>query len=409
MRKIFIIILLTFVLTKAKSQEDSPNDCLRYLKEVMTDFSANTDLMTDSIVDNHQLFFIGEIHGFQDNYKLAYKLIEEFKRKTNFKYILSEQDFAATTKLNYYISNADTIGLSKFIMNFKTSPSWSKERYEFYKKIIELNKKYDKKIQFFGVDITAGGIKPSLMRIKEITQKYHMEDTRLDSIIASPGMKTSIILYIKQLSENSGSLSFNEEDAFEYKYHLNNILNFNKALNTSNWDLVRDSCMFENYRMLEEHYGLQDEKMIGSWGYIHGFQQQSEGIKWFASRLKQNLGKKIYTYRIFYLDSKSMFPANWVPGILKVFKSKKKIYYNVKLQNDDHWASGYKQGLEYLKKISPSEAISFFDLEKSGSPYRNGKDLVMGILNNAVTTDYFQTAIVVRNSKPTEPFGRNRK
>lgn len=409
MRKIIIITFLTFVLAQAKSQEKSSNNCIEYLKKVKTDFYLNKDLMTDSIINTHQLFFIGETHGFQDNYTLAFKLIEEFKRKTNFEYILSEQDLATTIKLNCYISNADTLGLSKLIMNSKTSPSWCRERYEFYKKIIELNKRYKKKIHFLGIDITVGGIKPALMRIKEIKQKYHMSDIHLDSIIATPRMKRSNAFYIKQLLDNSSSLCFNDEDTFEYKYHLNNLLNFSKAINTSKWDLVRDSCMYENYQMLEDYYGLQNEKMIGSWGQTHAFQEKSENIKWLASRLKQNLGKNIYTYRIFYFDSKCMLPAKWIPGLLKVFRSKKKLYYNVKLQNDDNWVTGTKHGLDYLKEISPSETISFFDLEKSGSPYKKGKDLVTYILQNAVTTDYFQTAIVVRNSKPTEPFGRNRK
>jgi len=383
-----------------------------YLNSVKQEFLTSEQIMPDSIVTNYNIVLIGETHGFSGNYKIATKFIKEYKRHTDFTYLLAEMDWATSQQLNSYLLRRDTVGIKKLINKTKSSPAWCKERYQFYKELIDINKSHEKKIMYLGVDIPAGGISNTINRLLEINDKYGKDDTKLKSFAGKQKPNKEVVEYIEMLYNDSDNCQYQQDDLFEYKFHLQNILNYNSAIHTSSeigWDKVRDSCIFENYKRLEPQLNLQNQKMIGIWGHTHTFQSNSQGVRWFASRLKNELNKKVYSYRIFYFDSKCMLPEQWLPGILKIAKSKKKQYYKVKLQNDDNWATGTKREVGKLKKATPKNSIYYYDLTCCNSPFINNPYLVNKYELDWNTTDFFQTAIVVRNSEATEPFGENRK
>ena len=389
----------------------SQSDINEYLNDVKIDFNKSS-ILPESIISENDIILIGETHGFRDNYTIAYQFISEYKMKTNFEYVLAEIDWASAQELNSILINSDTLKLKAYIDDSKGSPAWCKERYDFYLKLMHLNQSTEKKIKYVGVDIPSGGIKLALLQIKNIQSEYNIDTQFLDSLIERPRLNDSVINHLKHLLTTSSNSKFDTKDLFEYKYQINNIIQYSIASKTTTmkrWDQVRDSCMFENYKLLEKHLNLYNQKMIGIWGSSHVYQKQSEGISWFASKLKKDLNKKIYSYRIFYFDSKCMLHSNWLPGILKVFKSKKKMYLETKLQNDDSFATGKKKGIKDLLKSTSKKSITFFDLTKSNSPYKINPLLVINGNVNWTTTDYFQTAIVVRNSSATEPLGENKK
>ena len=407
--KYLTLLLTIYLITLSCKAQDSIST---YLNTVRQDFLASEQVMPDSIVNNYDIVFIGETHGFSDNYKIASKFIKEYKRHTGFTYLLAEMDWATSQKLNSYILTEDTVEIKKLIDKTKSSPAWCKERYLLYKELIEINNNHEKKIMYLGVDIPAGGISNTISRIIEINSKYGNNDTKLRSFAKIQIPNKEVLDYLEKIYKDSDSFEYQQDDLFEYKFHLQNIFNYNLAIHTSSnigWDKVRDSCIFENYKKLESQLNLQNEKMIGVWGHTHTLQSESDGVKWFASSLKNQMNKKVYSYRIFYFDSKCMLPEHWLPGILKITKSKKKQYYNVKLQNDDNWVTGQKKEIGKLKKATPKESIYFYDLTSYNSPFKNNPYLVVKYGLDWNTTDFFQTAIVVRNSKPTEPFGENRR
>jgi hypothetical protein len=382
---------------------------LQYLDSVHVDFNE-PDIISDHVIQDYDILFIGETHGFHDNYTIAWKMIREFKQKTDFRYILAEMDWASAQKLNTALIQNDSNALKEYMKSSKGSPAWCKERYGLYLNIMELNQTTNQKIQYIGVDIPSGGIRLALKRVQSIQNKYQGDTSIVHSILGCKTLNDSIVQVIDNMQLASNKLEYTHDDYFEYNYQLNNILSYWKAANTSTmnqWDRIRDSCMYENYRLLEQHYGLDGEKMIGIWGVTHTYQQESENIKWFASQLNHDLHKRVYTYRTFYFDSECMLPADWLPGVLTFYRSKKKIYYNTNLQNDDSWATGKKPGAKDLKKASTKNSIALFNLNATFSPYLQLQLLVQSSQNNWATTNYFQSAFVVRNSIATQPFGKN--
>lgn len=405
----YLIIVSLFLLIHCNNFAQNSTEA--YLENVKVDFHQE-DLISDDVIENNSILLIGETHGFQENYNIAFKMIAEYKRKTNFKYILAEMDWGSAQHLNTLLISQDTLALKALMNESKGSPAWCKERFDFFKKIMTLNQEQQQKIRYIGVDIPSGGIKLTLEIIRDIKAKYNENASFLDSAISNPRLNKALISYLKKLQNSMINIEYNSKDTFEYKFHINNLLNYEAAINTNTqheWDVVRDSCMFENYKLLEKQYNLYDEKMIGIWGTTHVYQKASEEVNWFASSLKNQLDKQIYSYRIFYIQSECMLPASWLPGFLTVFKSKKKLYYNTKLQNDNSWATGKKDGLKEMSKTVSPKSTVFYDLTKEGSPYKEKPLLVLNSSTDWVTTQYFQTAIIVRNSLATEPLGLNMK
>lgn len=401
--------LFTFFLCTAMVLHAQENT-YEYLLNVGVDFNQ-ADLIPDSVIQNHDIFLIGETHGFHDNYRIAWKMIQEFKRKTNFRYMLAEMDWASSQKLNQALLQQDTIALREYMKKSKGTPAWCQERYELYKNIMRLNQESEIKIQYIGVDVPSGGIRLSLERIQSIRNTYKTSTDTLDAILNQTKLNDSVIGLIGRMKHHVID-NYTEQDFFEHNYHIQNILGYWEAANTStqnDWDRVRDSCQYENYKLLEKYYDLENEKMLGVWGYIHTFQKESERIKWFSSRMKKGLNKRIYSYRIFYFNSQCMLPASWVPGVIKFYRSPKKLYYSMDVQNDDHWATGKKDGAKYLKKVTDKNTITVFDINRPQSPYKEQRLLLFNYGTNWVTTQYFQSVIVVQNSKATRPLGVNKK
>lgn len=381
-----------------------------YLEEVKVNFSQK-EVMTPEVYSDFDIVLIGETHGFSKNYEIGFKLIKEYKEKVNFQYLLAETDFASAQRLNEILKRGDLKELRAFMDQFSRSPAWCKERYEFYLKLMELNKTSERPIQYFGVDIPSGGIGFTLERMQSIQRANRFQSSTMDSFVVESKVSYRLKDFLLDLRSEIEKESFSTDDKFEHDFHLNNILNYIRALETDTeleWDKVRDSCMYENYKALVNHYELNDEKMIGIWGTIHTYQRSSEGVSWFASRLSKDLGKKIYSYRIFYFDSKCMVHSSWIPGFLKVFRSKRKSFYAINLQNDDSFGTGKKEGIKELKKACPKNSVMLFDLTRGMSPYKKLQNLVICFEDNWSTTDFFQSAIVVRNSPATAPLGSNK-
>ncbi len=103
-----------------------------YLKSNLIDFRKSDDLISQETINAHQILLVGETHGFQANYEIAQKLMTEYKRKTDFQYILAEMDWGSTQQLNELINKKDTAGIRAFMNLTKGSPAWCKELFAYY-------------------------------------------------------------------------------------------------------------------------------------------------------------------------------------------------------------------------------------------------------------------------------------
>ncbi len=411
MKNIIFIFLLAVYCTLSYA-DDSIAD---YLKKNRIDFNTATDLIQDSIIQNNQFFLVGERHGYKANYKIAFKLLEELKRKTDIKYIIAEADWAWSVFLNQALLNEDTIAIKDIEDKYKGSPGWTKEHYDFYKNLIKLNKKYENKIQLIGCDIDPGGFYNSIKRINELKEKYYEHE---DSILNK--MKDLYMLddyssnYICSLIQGVDNTKYSTKDKQEYRLLLYNILDGSKAYHAESegkWDKVRDSCMIENYKRIDKLIGIGDEKMFGEWGTLHTYQNELLGINCFASGLNNDLHKSVYSYEIYYIHGKCNLPTDWIPGLLRLFQPKCKLYVHTRLQNNTNLINRLSgvNAVGSLKKSTKPNSTFIYNLKGQNSPFCNNLILMADYETPGVTTDYFQCIITVSNGEPCEALGGNEK
>jgi hypothetical protein len=389
----------------AKKNQDSIY--INYLNQVKQDFFNSPALITDSIAQSHQYFFINENHGYHANYKIALKLIKELKAKTDFTYMISESDLSEVKTINRFLETGDTLYLKNYINSFKSTFGWCHEKYAYYKALYQFNQSCENKLRFIGIDV-AQDVEGNIKLISSIRSKYNLETNYSYDHGKSFKLDSTDIEYTKQLLQTTDITFFSKEDAFIHNYCLNNALNFEKCMSDSIWDQTRDSLMFENHQKLISFYGLEKEKMVGIFGRNHGYQSNESDIDWLASRIKKQASKSTYTFALFYTDSEQMIPQQFIPGILKTFRSKKKLYYNLKITNDDSKIANYMPGIEHLKEVTTPDSKTYFNLDSNHSPYKKAHHMAY-MPDNTYTTDCFQSIILIRNSKATSPFGANRK
>jgi len=83
-----IILNITFLLLVISV--NAQDSIVGYLNSVKKNFATEKWLINDSVLMESDIVFIGETHGFKDNYKVGLRLIEEYKIRTDFTYILAE-------------------------------------------------------------------------------------------------------------------------------------------------------------------------------------------------------------------------------------------------------------------------------------------------------------------------------
>ncbi len=411
--KNIILVFFLAIISIASYADDSIVD---YLKKNRIDFNSATDLIPDSVIQNHQFFFVGEVHGYKANYEIAFKLLEELKRKVDIKYIIVEADWADGKFLNQAIQNEDTVTIKKNLAKYEGAPCWTREQYDFYKNLINLNKKYNNKIQIVGFDIDEGGFYNSIKRINELKRKYYEpEDSVLNEMKNFYYLDESCNDYLRSLIHKVDDKEYSVKDKQEYCLLLYNILDGNiaqNALSNRNEDEIRDSCMIENYKRIDKILEIGDKKMFGEWGYDHVYQKDVRGIHWFCSGLQNDLNKSIYSYEIYYIHGSSNIPTDWIPGSFRLFRPKGKMYIHTRWQNSTSILARLNYfgiGVGALKSATKRHSIGLYNLEGMVSPFDKDLFLLSRYETNGVTTDFFQSIIAVRNGKPCTSLGKNGK
>ncbi|WP_439184673.1 hypothetical protein [Carboxylicivirga taeanensis] len=401
----YTLAMLISLPTLAKKNQDTIYT--HYLSRVKQDIRTAEQLLTDSIVQNHQYFFINESHGYKDNYVVALKLLKELKNKTDFTYIMAEADIVEARLLNEFMETGDTLLLQRYLNDCKETFSWCQERYQYYLDLYSLNQTYTKKLRFFGVDVAQSAV-DNLKLITSIRSKYQLPIDFPPLPEHKHYLSAEGTDYAREILSSTNTSNFSEEDRFLHDYCLQNMINLITCIGAKNWDQTRDSLMFENYGKLMAQYHLEHEKMFGVFGRNHGYRVKEAFVDWYASRLS-NADKAIYSIALFYVNGKRMVPEQFIPGVFKVFRSKKKLYHSLRITNDSHFFQA-KDGISDFMEASDAHSLTYYNLNQPDSPFRQSDKLVFVAEDSGyVTTDCFQAAVLVRNSEATQPFGENRK
>ena len=184
------------------------------------------------------------------------------------------------------------------------------------------------------------------------------------------------------------------------------VIGVDQDFNDTTTTISRDSSMLVNFKRTVEEKGLQKEKFYGFFGYSHVLQTgyNQGNIYSFAARLKRAqlpYASHLQSIVCFTLDSEMRMPK---VGTFPTPPDEKIGGFN----GDGPLIT--VKGIKELKKVTEEGSITLFDLKGEGSPYKNSQHLcsihvtLVGadmLPNNESqkTTDFFQYAILLRNSR----------
>lgn len=290
----------------------------------------------DSAFYNNNVFFLGENHGYADVQLIDKYMIIHLNKKIGLRYYLAEIDSLRARKLNEFLSKDEKDTLLlKQVVNDIRLRIPQQSSRELYQKWFDIYE-YNK-------------ILPDSLKI--------------------------IVLGVDKNFEDEGQQG-------------------------------RDSIMLINFKNIVASKGLQHEKFYGYFGYSHVLQNGygKKDIHPFAAKIKESnflFSNKTQSIVCLTLDSDMyMPPNNQYPSP----PDEKTPLFN--LDGPFVLVSGIKD----LKEVSNKNTITIFSLNNTDSPYRHSQKLagvkaklfgndVLPNNENQNTTDFFQYAILIRNSK----------
>ena len=361
------------------------------------------DNLTDYIQTN-DLILYGEFHGIKETIKIDTEIIKYLNKKVGMRIHLAEIDFSQSYFLNKYLTTGnekliDYILNSWIINHGHNNLDYKNKWIEIYK----LNKKNSKNLQIrvYGID-----------KIQNIAVTQNHLIILLSELNLSNDFPKDEKLFLKWVQ--------NELPQIISKINLNSAdLNCIKDIEHIKKNLIdyktndRESIMFLNFNDFYKRYNFSNQKIYGYFGEAHVLQKEMNNKKDFGTLLNNpNSPVKNKTYTIIsrYLDSYMSAPSKFLPFFLRSEKEHTKTEVSC-----DNTYLLYNFGINDLKKITTENSNTFFDINKSNSPYKNSVRLInsTGLLSiisgmkltdkNASATDYAQGIILIRNSDWAQP------
>lgn len=358
----------------------------------------------DDYINTNDLFLYGEFHGIKETTKIDFELIKYFNKKAGMKIHLAEIDFSQAYFLNEYLKSGNE-KLINYVLN-----SWiiyhGHNNVDYKNKWIQvykLNKSNseDSQIRVYGIDkiqnidVTKNHLKILLSKInlscdfpKDENLFIEWTKEKLPKLISSINLNLTDINCVKDIEHI-------RKNIIEYK-------------TTS-----REDIMYLNFNDLYKRFNFEGQKIYGYFGEAHVLQKEMNDKKDFGALLKnKNSPVKDKTYTIIsrYLDCYMDAPSKYLPFFLRSNKEHTKTGVSC-----DNTFSLYHFGISDLKNVTSKNSNTFFDINKSKSPYKKTLRLIKstGLLSlisgmkisddNTSTTDYTQGIILIRNSDWAEP------
>lgn len=365
--------------------------------------------LLDDSLKNKEIFLTGTQYGIKADSELDLRFLKYFKFKAGVKYYLCELPYSASLYLNRYLETGDESLLQNIYGNIlKGTILDSKDDYEKWKKIYEMNKSFSEaeKIKVVGINMEfeqVSALKYMYSLVDNLIAPSKIEPiiTELKRIGRNPSAATrddikDLCLDLKRSIEDNRD-TYNQylaEKTFDLEMINDNIINaMSGVLYRSEIDFNRNNnkVMYENFIKLNNH--LQKGKYYGQFYLNNIFQKPQNDIDYLAVLLngeKSPFKGKVLSVAYVHKDSVQMIPV------------RNKGYTTRNL-------STYSSTEDILGALIKTDPV-LFKLTGERSPF--DKELLW-FLNPAytgptpkegVTTDYFQFIVMIQNSSAAVPF-----
>lgn len=367
--------------------------------------NENEVFLDGSILNKYNWIFLCENHGYHDNLIVTTKLFDEFASQGKPVYYIAEMDYWSADLAQQYI-NSGKVALLDSLFSGSGTFFQTHENREFFKNLRHIKLKYNTDINVVGIDI----INKSLTNFKIVSNI-------LDACKIENPLQDSLSFYLNNKSSYSARIKFSEKalendqyfnqlpdkDAKLAKNLFQNILHYQKALNSNKWDNTRDSLMYLNFIAMRDIYQLpENAKLIFLFGRNHGYLKTTSTVKYLGSWLSDE-NKNIFSIYYFYCNSTQQIPKGFVPGFIRVFNRTDREYAYMKATSDNKLLSfsGHKKGIGKIVRSAGNSNVTFCNITHVNSPYEKSNDLIQSDLVQYYTLDYFQGVILIKNSKST--------
>ena len=361
----------------------------------------------------------GAYHGSQETEKVENILLEKLITNNKIKYYLPETDFGIAYYFNQYLISGDTILLKDLVKHYGLRVPQEKtiETYNKWKKIKKINdKQLEKdKIKVVGIDFIVS-YKYTAKLLIELFQtekgKYESYDNLVEMVkIDTTDYSPNYDSYSKNILKNLMTDVENNKAYFQSISKNKNITdNLIENINLTFKQRDREKTIYDNYLFLNRLYDFKSNPQFIRMGFFHIEKDRENNYPSFFTRLiENNIYKKEEIVSIAGFLTKSR-----VLWDLKHDEKKKYIGYTTEggFGIGDYWKEYFK-GINKLKNNRLSN-LTLYRLNNENSPYKTNQTDLMEIklflkksnkndLKGKTTTDYFDYAILISNSKANKP------
>lgn len=409
--KIRILIALVVFIQSAFSQSKDA-----YLKNNRFDLLKSNFEFPQK---DFKIIGFGAYHGSQETENVENILLEKLIQNKKIKYYLPETDFGIAYYFNQYLKSGDTILLKDLVKHYGNRVPQEKtiETYNKWKKIKKINDNQlpINRIEVVGVDMIVTYKYTSKLLIDFFHAekgKYKSYDTlvemvKMDTTDYSPNYDSYSKSVLKNfLTEYENNKTYFQSISKNLKITDNLIENINLTFKKRE----REKTIYENYLHLSQIYDFKSNPQFVRMGFFHiEKDRESNNPSFFTRLIENNIFKKDDVVSIAGFLTKSR-----VLWDLKYDTKKNYIGYTTEggYGIGDYWKEYFK-GIKKLKNNKLSN-LTLYQLNNENSPYKKSQTDLMEIklflkksnksdLKGKTTTDYFDYAVLISNSKASKP------
>lgn len=409
--KIRIIVLFIAFIHSAFSQ--SKNE---YLK------NNNFDLLNSNFEfpqRNFKIIGFGAYHGSQETENAENILLEKLIQNKKIKYYLPETDFGIAYYFNQYLKSGDTILLKDLVKHYGNRVPQEKtiETYNKWKDIKKINDNQlaKNRIEVVGIDMIVTYKYTSKLLINFFQAekgKYKSYDSLVemiknDSTDYSPNYDSYSKNILKNfLTDYENNKTYFQSISKNQKITDNLIENINLTFKKRD----REKTIYDNYLYLSQLYDFKTNSQFVRMGFFHIEKERENNNPSFFTRLiENNIYKKEEIISIAGFLTKSR-----VLWDLKYDEKNNYVGYTTEggFGIGDYWKEYFK-GIKKLKNNRLSN-LTLYRLNNENSPYKKNQTDLMEIklflkksnkddMKGKTTTDYFDYAVLISNSKANKP------
>jgi len=258
---------------------------------------------------------LGEQHGTKNNYSIALKYLGFLTKKARVDYVLIENSYFTEILLNKYFKTGNEEFLNESIKNYSGTWYANNELKEYLKSVYKLYQSLpqERKFRFVSIDIEQT-YTASENYIHSFLTEQKLEKEFLEKIDFDKSKDNHSRMKYYSIMQNFFSENNIVNDTISYM--TRNMQNTLTAyINGEDWDEVRDSLMFQNFKIRDETFDFKDKISFAFWGTEHCYKSSNKnGVKWISSLINNNLTeiKQNSTVIIYdkseFLRHKSKFP-----------------------------------------------------------------------------------------------------